>query len=538
MSEDSPMPSLLDSRQLPKNATALRALLLTREEEHAAELEAARNGLKDKALEVEQLKTRLAKLLRQRFGSSSEKLRSSIDQLQLILGDLEEDEAEAAPSGPEPDAPETDIRVRPRRKPKRKPLPENLPRDIVEHPTACACPKCGGALRCLSEDATEVLEYVPGSFRVTRHVRPKMSCRCCESITQAPVPSLPINRGLAGPGLLAHVLVGKFCDHLPLYRQAEIFARNGIDLDRSTLADWVGQSARLLRPLIEAVGVHVMSAGRVHADDTTVPVLSPGNGKAKTGRLWCYARDDQPFGGKTPRAVLYCYSPDRKGEHPKKHLAGFKGILQADGYAGYAGLYQQGVTEAACMAHVRRKFFDIHAETKSPQSHEALRRIAELYAIEASIRGETAEIRLKVRTDRSAPLFAAFRTWLDAMLSRVSGKSEMAKAIRYALARWDALTLVLRDGRVCIDNNAAERSMRPMTLGRKNWLFAGSNTGGERAAAIYTLTETAKLNGLDPEDYLTKVLTVIADHPVKRVHELLPWNLAGVRRRLDQRDAA
>jgi transposase len=281
-----------------------------------------------------------------------------------------------------------------------------------------------------------------------------------------------------------------------------------------------------------------MGAVRVHADDTTVPVLSPGNGKTRTGRLWCYVRDDHPFAGKTPKAVLYCYSPDRKGEHPKKHLAGFKGILQADGYAGYAGLYQQGVTEAACMAHVRRKFFDIHAETKSPQSSEGLQRIAALYAIEAMIRGEPADVRLRIRTERSAPLFAQFRTWLDTTLSRVSGKSEMAKAIRYALARWDALTLALRDGRVCIDNNAAERSMRPMTLGRKNWLFAGSDSGGERAAAIYTLTETAKLNGLDPEDYLSKVLACIADYPVKRVHELLPWNLDGVRLRLDQRDAA
>ena len=290
--------------------------------------------------------------------------------------------------------------------------------------------------------------------------------------------------------------------------------------------------------VILIVADHHPDCRATHADDTTVPVLSPGNGKTKTGRLWCYARDDHPFGGQAPRAVLYCCSPDRKGEHPEKHLAGFKGIPQADGYAGYAGLYQQGVTGAARMAHVRRKFFDIHAETKSPQSHEALRRIAELYAIEASIHGKPAEIRLKVRTERSAPLFAAFRTWLDAALPRVSGKSEMAKAIRHALTRWDALTLILRDGRVCIDNNAAERSMRPMTLGRKNWLFAGSDSGGERAAAIYTLTETAKLNALDPEDYLAKVLACIADHPVKRVHELLPWNLAGVRQRLDQRDAA
>jgi transposase len=535
------MPSPLDSLSLPKNVTALRTLLLSREAEHAAELAAARNGLKDQALQIEQLKARLAKLLRQRFGSSSEKIQGSIDQLELIIGDLEEEIAETTPSEPEPVAESSETEpesLAHRRKPKRKPLPENLPRDVVEHPAACACPKCGGALRCLGEDVTEILEYVPGSFRVIRHVRPKMSCRCCESITQPPVPSLPINRGLAGPGLLAHVLVGKFCDHLPLHRQAEIYARDGIDLDRSTLADWVGQCARLLRPLVDAVGMHVMAAKRVHADDTTVPVLSPGNGKTRTGRIWCYVRDDHPFAGKAPKAVLYCYSPDRKGEHPKTHLAGFKGILQADGYAGYAGLYQQGVTEAACMAHVRRKFFDIHAETKSPQSNEALQRIAGLYAVEALIRGEAADIRLRVRTERSEPLLTEFRKWLDTTLARVSGKSEMAKAIRYALTRWDALTLILRDGRACIDNNAAERSMRPMTLGRKNWLFAGSDSGGERAAAIYTLTETAKLNGLDPEDYLTKVLARIADHPVKRVHELLPWNLDGVRRRLDQRDAA
>jgi transposase len=539
--EASRMPSPLDSLSLPNNVTALRALLLSREAEHVAELEAARNGLKDQALQIEQLKTRLAKLLRQRFGSSSEKIKGAIDQLELIIGDLEEEIAETTPSGPEPEAevPATGSESQAgRRKPKRKPLPANLPRDVVEHPSACACPKCGGALRRLGEDVTEVLEYVPGSFRVTRHVRPKMSCRCCEGITQPPVPSLPINRGLAGPGLLAHVLVGKFCDHLPLHRQAEIYARDGIDLDRSTLADWVGQCARLLRPLVDTVGAHVMAAARVHADDTTVPVLSPGNGKTRTGRLWCYVRDDHPFAGKEPKAVLYCYSPDRKGEHPKAHLAGFKGILQADGYAGYAGLYQQGVTEAACMAHVRRKFFDIHAETKSPQSNEALQRIAGLYAVEALIRGEPAETRLRVRIARSAPLFAELRKWLDTMLARVSGRSEMAKAIRYALVRWDALTLVLRDGRVCIDNNAAERSMRPMTLGRKNWLFAGSDSGGERAAAVYTLTESAKLNGLDPEDYLRKVLERIADHPVKRVHEFLPWNLDGVRQRLDQRDAA
>jgi transposase len=551
MMEDSPMPtphrsaSRLDPSTLPNNVIALRTLLLHREgehiaelERHAAELEAARNGLQEQVLRNEQLKLRLAKLLRERFGASSEKLRREIEQLELLLGDAEEQLAEATPPEPEePAAAPSEIETQ-RRKPARRPLPATLPRDVVEHAAPCACPQCGGVLRPLGEDVTEVLDYVPGSFRVTRHVRPKLSCRSCEAIAQAPVPSLPIHRGLAGPGLLAHVLTAKYCEHLPLYRQAEIYARAGIDLDRSTLADWAGQTARLMRPLVEAVGTHVMSAERVHADDTTVPVLNPGHGKTKIGRLWCYARDDRPFGGQTPPAVLYCYSPDRKGEHPRAHLAGFRGILQADGYAGYAGLYDRGVTEAACWAHARRKFFDVHAATQSPLAHEALQRIAALYEIEATIRGRPADVRLAVRTAQSAPLFTALRQWLDTTHARVPGKSELAKAIRYTLSRWTALTLVLRDGRACIDNNAAERSMRPMALGRKNWLFAGSDTGGESAAAAYSLIETAKLNDFDPEDYLRHVLERIADHPAKRVHELLPWNVAGIRTRLDQRDAA
>jgi transposase len=365
------MPTPLDPAALPDNVIALRTLLLHREDEHAAELAAAHNGLKEQVLRNEQLKLRLAKLLRERFGASSEKLRGAIEQLELVLADLEEKIAETAP----PDVaepvvpPETDA---PRRKPARKPLPETLPRDVVEHAAPCACPKCGGSLRPLGEDVTEVLEYVPGSFRVTRHVRPKLSCRACETIAQAPAPSLPIYRGLAGPGLLAHVLVAKYCDHQPLYRQAEIYARDGIDLDRSTLADWVGQTARLMRPLVEAVGAHVMAADRVHADDTTVPVLDPGRGRTKTGRLWSYVRDDRPFAGPAPPAVLYHYSPDRKGEHPREHLMSFRGILQADGYAGYAGrdwpkvpsgkagwngkarVYDRGVTEAACWAHTIR----------------------------------------------------------------------------------------------------------------------------------------------------------------------------------------
>lgn len=535
MEDDSHMPSPLNPAALPDTVSALRALLLDREAAHAAELSAARAGLQEQVLRNEQLKQRLACLLRERFGASSEKLRGRIEQLELLLGDLEEDLAETTPKDPEPPKPEA---VQPRRKPARRPLPAALPRDVVEHPAPCACPNCGGALRPLGEDVTEILEYVPAAFRVIRHVRPKLSCRGCESIAQAPAPNLPIPRGLAGPGLLAHVLVAKYCDHLPLYRQAEIYARDGIDLDRSTLADWVGRSASLLRPLVDAIAAHVMAAGRLHADDTPVPVLAPGLGKTKTGRLWCYARDDRPFAGAAPPAVLYRYSADRKGEHPRAHLASFQGLLQADGYAGYARLYAGKVTEAACWAHVRLKFFDVHAATQSALAQEALHRIAALYAIEIAIRGEIPAVRLRVRQARSATLFADLRAWLEMTLARISGKSELAGAIRYALARWNALTLVLREGRACLDNNAAERAMRPMTLGRKNWLFAGSDAGGERAAAIYTLTETAKLNGLDPEDYLRRVLTVIAEHKVNRVGELLPWNLSGIRSRLDQRDAA
>jgi len=348
-----------DTRTLRRMLSEKEVLLIEREriiaekETQLAErdrLLAVRDAeLYAKTLQIEHLKAQLAVLRRTRFGRSSEKLDREIEQLELLLGELEEGVAEsnarAEQAEQEPASPR---RATPRdHKPTgRKPLPAHLPREQVTHSPQGACSCCGGTvLRKIGEDVTEVLEYVPGSFRVTRHVRPKMSCRCCETITQPPAPSLPINRGLAGPGLLAHFLVGKFCDHLPLHRQAEIYARDGIDLDRSTLADWVGQCARLLRPLVEAVGAHVMAAERIHADDTTVPVLAPGNGKTKTGRIWCYVRDDHPFAGKAPKAILYCYSPDRKGEHPKAHLAGFKSILQADGYAGYAGLYARDQQE-------------------------------------------------------------------------------------------------------------------------------------------------------------------------------------------------
>jgi transposase len=413
-------------------------------------------------------------------------------------------------------------------KPARRPLPAQLPREVVRHPTPRACPRCGGEVSRLGEDATEVLDYRPAAFRVIRHVREKFACRRCEAITQAPAPSLAIRRGRATAGLLAHVLVAKFCDHLPLYRQSEIYARAGVALERATLADWVGQVSALLRPLVDALGRHVMAGDRLYVDDTPVPVLAPGNGKTRTGRLWSYLRDERPHGGITPPAVLYRYSVDRRGEHPRAHLAGFRGVLQADGYAGFEGLYRQGViAEAACWAHVRRKFHDIHADTKqSPLAAEALQRIGELYAIEQRIAGKPPDLRRQVRQREALPLLNDLRAWITATLRCISGRSDIAGAIRYALSRWQALTRFVDDGTLAIDNNPVERAIRPLALGRKNWLFAGSDVGGERAAAIYSLIETAKLNELDPEAYLRHVLERIADHPVNRVAELLPWNIS------------
>jgi transposase len=416
----------------------------------------------------------------------------------------------------------------PKVKPSRKPLPAHLPREVVtHHPEQDGCPDCGGALHNFGEDVAEILEYIPTNFKVIRHVRPKFACTGCERVVEAPAPSRVIERGLAGPGLLAHVLVAKYTDHCPLYRQSEIYAREGVELDRSTLAGWVGASSELFAPLVEALRKHVLSARKIHADDTPVPVLAPGNGKTRTGRLWIYVRDERPDGENTAPAVWFAYSPDRKGEHPKVHLKNFKGALQADAYAGFHHLYGGGdIYAVACWAHARRKFHDIHAVHASPIITEAIARIGALYGIEQEVRGRLSEVRCSIRQARAKPLLDQLRRWLETSLCSLSTRSETAGAIRYAFSHWRALTRYVDDKLLEIDNSVAERSLRPVALGGKTYLFAGSDSGGERAAAIYSLVGSAKLNGLDPERYLRQVLNRIADHPVHRIVELLPWNLA------------
>lgn len=513
------MPAAL--ADLPDDIETLKRLLIERDQVIAAKDAALATSNQERLLlvtTIEMLKLQIVRLKRMQFGRSSEKAEQEIAQLELIVEDLEATSAQLEQRA-EP-------ATTPRTQPVRRPLPDHLPREVIRHEPGDACGKCGGTLRAIGEDVAELLEYVPASFKVIRHVRPKMACACCQSITQVEAPSRPIARGLAGPGLLAHVLVSKYADHLPLYRQSGIYERQGVQLERSTLADWVGHAAALLEPLAGAIERHVMAGEKIHADDTPVPVLQPGRKTTKTGRLWTYVRDDRPAAGNSPPAVWMRYTPDRKGEHPARHLAHYRGILQADGYAGFDALYERGgITEAACWAHVRRKFYDISQASASPIADEAIKRIGELYEIESRIRGRPPNERQQIRELEAAARLTALREWLTATLSQVSAKSAIAVAIRYALTRWPALDHYASDGRIEIDNNAAERSIRDVALGRKNYLFAGSDAGGDRAATIYSLLGTAKLNGVDPERYLREVLTRIADHPINRIDELLPWNL-------------
>jgi transposase len=528
--------SLDDS--LPTDLASAHALIIAqRQALSAAELRAlaAEGEAQYRALLVEKLKFTIRKLRHERFGQSSER-GTLLDQLELQLADLEADAAQgetAAQMAAAATGEKITVASFERRRPARRPLPEHLPRERMVYPAPSACPCCGGTtLRKIGEDVTETLELVPRQWKVIQHVREKFSCRACEAISQPPAPSHPIARGRAGPKLLAHILFSKYGLHLPLNRQSAVYAREGIDLDVSTLADWVGAAAATPMPLVEAIRAHVFAAARIHADDTTVPVLAKG--KARTGRLWTYVRDDRPFAGPDPPAAVFFYSRDRGGEHPQQHLAGFAGLMQADA-SGFNRLYAAGrkggpVIEAACWAHARRKFFDLARINKAPIASEAVARIDVLFAIEREINGLAPLQRVGVRTERSWPLILPLETWLREQRGRVSKNSDTGKAIDYSLKRWAALTRFLDDGRLCMTNNAAERELRAIAIGRRNWTFAGSDEGGRRAATLYTLIATAKLNDVDPQAWLADVLARMLDYPAKRIGDLLPWNWHTVRR--------
>ncbi|MFG6665289.1 IS66 family transposase [Sulfitobacter sp. 916] len=474
--------------------------------------------VKSQALLIEKLKHQLAGQNRHRFGVRSE----SLDQLNLTF---EEDEAiaEAASAQSQPETPSAEDK--PPRQHSRKPLPDHLDRHDEVLSPGDDCMRCGGKLKTLGEDITEELEYMPGRFIVNRIVRPRKACGGCEAIVQSPLPSRPIERGRPGPGLLAHVLVSKYADHLPLYRQSQIYAREGIDLDRSTMADWVGRSTALLEPLADEIGRIVRRGDALFADDTPVKMQAPGNKKTKTARVWTYVRDERP--GSSPPCAWYQFTIDRKGEHPVSHLADYKGWVHADGYSGFNGLFGENkADEMVCMAHVRRKFVDVFASQGNAIAEEAIRRSAELYAVEKEARGKLPDVRVALRQARAKPIFDDLEAWLHAQLPKISGKSPLAQAIRYALGRMPKARAYLENGHLELDNNTAERAIKPVAIGRKNRMFAGSEGGGKAMAIAFTLIETAKLNNVDPQAWLTWVLAQIADHKITRLDELLPWRYA------------
>jgi len=487
-------------------------------------------------------KLQIAKLRREQYGPSAERSRRLLDQMELELEDLEADATEDGLAAVATASTATTVAAFERKRPSRKPFPEHLPRERVVVPAPCTCPACGGSrLSKLGEDVTETLEVIPRSWKVIQTVREKFSCRDCEAITQPPAPFHVVPRGWAGPSFLAMVLFEKYGQHQPLNRQAERFGREGVPISVSTLADQVGAACFALMPIFKLIEAHVFAAQRLHGDDTTVPVMAKG--KTDTGRLWNYVRDDRPFGGADPPAVVFRYSRDRRGEHPQAHLATWSGILQADAFAGYHELYttarKEGlILEAGCFAHARRKFFELAnvegaARKKSrgektgqiyPIALEAVQKLDALFEIERTINGRSAEDRLAVRQALSAPLMDELHAWLTAQLAKLSRHHDLAKACLYILRRWDGFTRFLTDGRVCLTNNAAERALRCVPLGRKAWLFCGSDRGGQRAAIVYSLIQTCRLNDVDPQAWLADVLARIAGCRISQLADLLPWN--------------
>lgn len=476
------------------------------------------------ASEISRLKALVAKLQRMHYGKSSEKLREKtarqVCEAEERIDDLQEEMAEVPGEQHDPA-----LSPPLRQSSARKPLPASLPREIrTLPPEETVCPACGGNLSPLGCDVSEQLELISSAFKVIETQRPKLACCQCDHIVQAPMPSKPIERSYAGPGLLARVVTAKYAEHTPHYRQSEIYRRQGVELNRATLGRWSGAVSELLAPLSELLRQYVLMPGKVHTDDIPVPVQEPGSGKTRTARLWVYVRDDRNAGSQLPPAVWFAYSPDRKGIHPQQHLSGYSGILQADAYGGYSALYEDGrITEAACMAHARRKIHDVHVRTPTSITTEALRRIGELYAGEEEIRGSPADERMTVRKARTVAQMQSLYDWIQKQMKVLSRHSDTAKAFAYLLKQWDALNLYCGNGWAEIDNNIAENALCGVALGRKNWLFAGSDSGGERAAVLYSLIGTCRLNGVDPEAWLCYVLSHIQDWPVNRVCDLLPW---------------